>query len=192
MDINSLKNSPVFWSRLGFTYDPPVKNREGKPFAFSEDFSEQIKFHRDFLKAGVKIHTCILHLGWMGVNQFDYTLTDKVLEAIFSAGDDLLFIPRIKLNVPVDWCMENPEDVFVYYGGPTDIEGIRSLVGTDKHDYLGYESAEGYYMSGDSVEKRPNVGGLIARQSFSSRKSTNFLPVTRSTAAPHIHVAAVL
>lgn len=170
MDINSLKKSPVFWSRLGFTYDPPVKNREGKPFAFNEDFSEQIKFHRDFLKAGVKIHTCILHLGWMGVNQFDYTLTDKVLEAIFSAGEDLLFIPRIKLNVPVDWCMENPEDVFVYYGGPTDIEGIRSLVGTDKHDYLGYESAEGYYMSGDSVEKRPNVGGLIARQSFSSKK----------------------
>ena len=32
MDINIardfLKNNPVFWSRLGFCYDPPLKNEQ--------------------------------------------------------------------------------------------------------------------------------------------------------------------
>lgn len=165
-----LKNNPVFWSRLGFCYDPPIKNQNGKPLVFTENFEKQIESHRDFSVAGVKIHTCILHLGWMGVNEYDYSLTDRVVEAIFSSDEDIFFIPRIKLNVPVDWCRENPEDVFVYYGGPKTKEEIAALVGTEKQDYFGYEAPDGYYRSGDYVDKRANVGGVIARQSFSSKK----------------------
>ncbi len=173
MKNDLLKNNPVFWSRLGFCYDPPLKNESGKPLVFTENFEKQIASHKDFLQSGVRIHTCILHLGWMGVNEYDYSLTDRVVESVFSLGEDVYFIPRIKLNVPVDWCRENPEDVFVYYGGPKTPEEIRALVGTSKHDYFGYEAESGYYRSGDYVDKRPNVGGMIARQSFSSKKWLN-------------------
>ncbi len=170
MNADYLKNNPVFWSRLGFCYDPPLPNDKGEPLVFTENFDKYLKTHREFYEAGVKIHTSILHSGWVGVDKYDYTLTDRVLDAVFSVGDDVLYIPRIKLNVPVDWCYENPEDVFVYYGGPTTAEEIRSLVGTEKHDYLGYDSPNGYYRAGDYKDPRPNVNGLIARQSFSSKK----------------------
>lgn len=169
-DLEFLKNNPVFWSRLGFCYDPPIENERGEPLVFTENFEKYVSTHRDFLTAGVKIHTSILHSGWVGVDKYDYTLTDRVLDAVFSAGDDVLYIPRIKLNVPIDWCYENPEDVFVYYGGPDTADGIRELVGTERQDYLGYESPSGYYRAGDYVDTRPNVGGLIARQSFSSER----------------------
>ncbi len=169
-DNNFLKNRPVFWSRLGFSYDPPMKNDQGKPLVFTENFDKYLSTHVDFLNAGVVIHTSILHLGWMGVDEYDYSLTDRSLESIFSAGEDVYYIPRIKLNVPVDWCRENPEEVFVYYGGPQTKEEIAALVGTEAQDYLGYEAPNGYYRAGDYVDTRPNVNGMIARQSFSSKK----------------------
>ena len=177
MDINTakkfLKENPVFWSRLGFCYDPPLKNAEGRPLVFNEDLEKFAKTHRSFTEAGVKIHSSILHSGWVGVDEYDYSLTDRVLDAVFRENQDIYYIPRIKLNVPVDWCYENPEDVFVYYGGPQSADEIRKLVGTAKHDYIGYESETGYYASsrdGGFKDTRPNVGGVIARQSFSSEK----------------------
>ena len=170
MNIDFLKKNPIFWSRLGFCYDPPLKNAAGKPFAFTENFEKQISYHRDFNLAGVNLHTSVLHLGWMGVNEYDYSLTDRVLDAVFSSGDDVYYIPRIKVNVPIDWCFENPEEVFVYSDGPRTADEIKALVGTEKQDYLGYDTPDGYYKSGDFVDRRPNVGGVIARQSFSSRK----------------------
>lgn len=168
--IALLKDNPVFWSRLGFCYDPPLKNEKGLPLVFTEDLSKYGKYHNDFSKAGVHIHTCILHAGWMGVDEYDYSLTDRVLDEIFLSDPDGYFIPRIKLNVPIDWCFENPEEVFVYPEGPTDKGAIRALVGTEKQDYIGYEAPNGYYMAGDFVDTRPNVGGVIARQSFASKK----------------------
>ena len=165
-----LKQHPVFWSRLGFPYDPPLKNEHGAPLVFTENFDKQLSTHRDFMAAGVKIHTSILHLGWMGINEYDYSLTDRVLNSLFAQRDDIYSIPRIKLNVPIDWCKANPEEVFVYFGGPETAEEIASLVGTEQHDYLGYEAPNGYYRAGDYVDPRPNVGGMIARQSFSSQK----------------------
>lgn len=165
-----LKNNPVFYSRLGFGYDPPLKNAQGKPLVFTEDLDRYALSHRSFSDAGVKIHTCLLHAGWMGIDEFDYSLTDRVVESLFRHNPDAYYIPRIKLNVPVDWCRENPEEVFVYYEGPRDAEPIRALVGTEKHDWLGYNAPNGYYQAGDYIDPRPNVGGVIARQSFSSKK----------------------
>ena len=171
--IKFVKNNPVFWSRLGFCYDPPLKNEQGRPLCFVEDLDSFGKYHRQFDKAGVKIHTCILHLGWVGVDEYDYSLTDRVLEEVFKDNPEGYFIPRVKLNVPVEWCRENPEEVFVYYGGPETKEEIMELVGTLKQDYLGYEAPGGYGFcstAGGFIDPRPNVGGLISRQSFSSKK----------------------
>ena len=171
--IKLLKNNSVFWSRIGFFHDPPLWDKNGKMIIFGEELDHFEKFHRDFTAAGVKIHTSILFNGWIGVNKYDYKFTDQVMDTIFKNNKDIWYIPRIKLNVPLDWGKENPEDVFVYYDGPRDKEEIRKLVNTDKHDILGYESAKGYQAVGDGKNNRPNVGGLISNQSFSSKKWLN-------------------
>lgn len=170
--VELLRTNPVFWSRLGWCYDPPISDKNGEPLVFSKNFSKEVKFHTDFVKAGVKLHTSILHTGWVGVDKYDYSVTDQTLDAVFGIDDSIYYIPRIKLNVPVDWCAENPTEVFVYDNGPRDAEGIKELVGTLKHDILGYESEEGYYdaNSKNNPAARPNVGGVIALQSFSSQK----------------------
>ena len=165
-----LRDNPVFWSRLGFAYDPPMKNDEGRPLVFTENLDSYGKFHRAFGKAGVKIHTSILHSGWVGVDEYDYSLTDRVLDEVFKDNPDIYYIPRIKLNVPVDWCAKYPEDVFVYPEGPETADEIKALVGTLRHDWLGYDAPHGYYMAGDYTDTRPNLGGVIARQSFSSKQ----------------------
>ena len=54
--------------------------------------------------------------------------------------------------------------------GPREKEAIRALVGTPKHDLLGYQSPRGYYTAGGWQDDRPNVGGVIGNQSFSSQK----------------------
>lgn len=168
--LDILRRNPVFWSRLGFCYDPPMLDENGNPLVFNSDFTYQLKIHDDFSDAGVRIHTCILHNGWIGVDKFDYSLCDRVLEAIFSSGKCDYFIPRIKLNVPVEWCKENPTEVCVYEDGPRTADEIRNLVGTLKHDYLGYDSKVGYYNANGWQDPRPNVGGVISNQSFSSKK----------------------
>lgn len=167
--IEFLRNNPVFWSRLGFCYDPPGLGSDGKPIVFSKDFSRFSKYHKDFFKAGIRVHTSILHSGWVGVNKYDYSLTDRVLEEIFRDNEDIYYIPRIKLNPPVEWTAQNPEDVFVYFE-PLPKEEIIKLINTEKQDWLGYEAPNGYYQSGDYIDTRPNVNGRIALQSFSSEK----------------------
>lgn len=171
--LHLIKNNPVFWSRLGFCYDPPLKNEKGAPLCFVEDLSTFGNYHRAFTAHGVKIHTCILHSGWVGVDEYDYSLTDRVLEEVFKDDPDIYFIPRIKVNVPVSWCEQNPEEVFCYYGAPETAEGVRALVGTLRQDYLGYEAPKGYAYcttAGSFIDPRPNVGGIISLQSFSSEK----------------------
>lgn len=161
-----LKNHIIFWSRLGFGFDPPFLNEKGQPVLFNESLSE-LKYHKSLYEKGIKIHSFIVNSGWIGVNQYDYTVTDRVMDAAASIGEDVLLIPRVKLNPPIDWCKENPEELFVYHGGPSDQSEIRAIVGTEKHDILGYEAPNGYYM-GDPKYNRPNVGGTVSRQSFSS------------------------
>lgn len=167
--LEVLRNHPVFWSRLGFCYDPPLRHADGSLIVMNPTFSEA-ETHASFEAAGVHIHTCILSSGWTGVEEYDYTLCDRVLSEVFETGNAQWFIPRIKLNVPVDWCRENPEEIAVYHNGPRNAEDIRALVGTLRHDYLGYRSPKGYYNSNGWQDPRPNVDGLISLQSFSSEK----------------------
>ena len=95
--ISYIKENPVFWSRLGFCYDPPLKNDKGEPLCFVEDLGRYGRLHREFSDIGVKIHTCILHSGWVGVDEYDYSLTDRVVEEIFKENPDAYFIPRVNL-----------------------------------------------------------------------------------------------
>ncbi|MBE6629453.1 MAG: hypothetical protein E7624_01215 [Ruminococcaceae bacterium] len=167
--LHLLRTTPLFWSRLGFCYDPPLYHENGERIVFNDTYSEA-KTHADFTAAGVTLHTCILDSGWVGIDTYDYTLCDRVLHEVFEVGKAAYYIPRIKLNVPQDWCAAYPEEVCVYEDGPRDAEGVRALVDTLKQDILGYDSEVGYYNANGWQDTRPNVGGVIARQSFSSKK----------------------
>ncbi len=171
LDCQWLRTHPAFWSRLGFHYDPPRFGKDGKIIRLFRSFEEQETIHREMYEAGIRLHSSILFSGWSGVGRFDYELTDRTLESIFSCGKDILYIPRVKLNVPVDWCAAFPEDVCVYYDGPRDAESIRARVGTPQQDMLGYNSQIGYTVpDGVFTDDRPNVNGLIALQSLSSQR----------------------
>lgn len=171
LTMEFLRDNPMFWSRLGFCYDPPTKGEDGFPIVFSKNYDKFINYHRMFAEAGVKVHTSILHSGWVGVDEYDYLETDKVIESIMQIND-IYYMPRIKLNVPVSWCKDNPEDVFVY-DKPLTKDEILNAVDTTKQDILGYESSRGYYQAGEYIDTRPNVGGIISLQSLSSKKWLN-------------------
>lgn len=167
--LHFLSQNSVFFSRLGFGYDPPKLDENGQQILFDRDFKKFIDTHREFYEAGVAVHTFILPSGWIGDGEFDYTATDEVLDAFFSALPSLYVLPRIKLNAPVSWCMAHPEDVFVYDGGPKNAKEIKAFVGGLKQDILGYDSLAGYSVNGGTFrDNRPNVGGVIGLQSFSS------------------------
>jgi len=166
--LQLLRDCPVFWSRLGFCYDPPRADAQGRQIIFNRDFARYRKLHDAFQAAGVTLHTNILHSGWIGDGQYDYTATDETLDALLKDAPDRLYIPRVKLNVPVDWCRNHPEDVLVYYGGPQTSEEIAAMVDTPLHDWFGGDG-DGYPVNGGFYkDDRPNYGGMISRQSFSS------------------------
>jgi len=160
-----LKSRSVFWSKLGFVYQPPRFYPDGRQIVLY-NLDDCVREHRRMYQAGIRLHSSILFSGWTGDNCYDDTETDRTLKAIFNCGDDLKYIPRIKLDVPLDWGKTHPEDMAVYYGGPQDAEQIRATVDTLRHDILGYD-APGYYAEG-FVDDRPNRGGVIGNQSFSS------------------------
>lgn len=177
VNINELlKKEPVFWGRLGWSYCPPRVDENGKVVMLVNDDRPEQKFYSDVAeKAGVKVHSSIVFSGWVAPHKFDYAAVDETLEKVFSSiGEDCLFIPRIKLDVPPAWCAENPQDTTVYYPAVNISESeIVELVGTPAHDWSGMEWPKGYNGYGnkrDRVDDRPNVHGLIGLQSFSSEK----------------------
>ena len=163
---NILKGKSLFWSRIGFEMDPARYDEQGKLIEFGGDYAKCARYHKDMHRLGINIHTSILFSGWVGEDQYDYTLTDRTLDTLFSElPEDAFYIPRVKLNAPVEWSKKHPEELLVYYGGNDDPEYIRPRVGSLEQDLLGYEAPNGYYMGKD---KRPNVNGFFSNQSFAS------------------------
>ena len=164
-----LRREAGFWSRMGWHHDPPLLNAQGKIAACGE-YAACRRFHQDFYRSGVRVHSSILFSGWADVGRIDYSETDRALENIFAdKGDDFFYIPRVKLNVPVNWGRENPEEMTVYYPGFSDPAEIRKRVNTPEHDFCGWDEQENW-MGRALGCVRANVGGLIGNQSFSSEK----------------------
>ncbi len=166
MDKSILRDQTIFWSRLGIGIGHKAFDEDGNPAIGNDTFSE-LQDHQDFYKRGIKLHSFILEAGWVGDGVYNFTTTDRTMDAACKIGDDVLLIPRIKLDPPYDWLKKYPEEVFVYYDGPRTPEEISALVDTPLHDCLGYDAPNGMYM-GNPKYTRPNVGGKISNHSFSS------------------------
>ena len=104
-----LQNNSVFWSRLGWPYNPPVLDENGNARMMLSDDSPEKKFHGDFDRAGIKIHSTILFSGWIAPAKYDYRATDNALDDLFaSVGKDSMYIPRNRQGArrPICVCRE--------------------------------------------------------------------------------------
>ncbi len=140
--LEFLRENPIFWSRFGIEYSNPADWEKHEINALR---------HKALYEKGIVIHSSCFPLGWVGPDQYDYTLADRLFELLFTTAPHIYFLPRIKLDVPKGWCAAHPEDVFVYAGGPRTKEEIAALVGTE---------AQGSHP--------PKQAHRIAQQSFSS------------------------
>ena len=165
-----LKDHPIFWSRLGGEWYPPLYDPQGNPYYgwTEEEISTMQRYHRDFAAAGVHTHSMILDAGWCAENSYDYRVTDMQLRHLFEADPDGYVLPRIKLDAPLDWCRNHPEDVFLYANGKGLSAGeIAALVGTPSQSYWQYKVPEWYEKYEDFQKETPL---LIDAQSFSSKR----------------------
>ena len=118
-----LKKNPIFWSLFGH------ESKSG-----NWDVHQcNAQRHKAMFDQGILVHSSVIPSGWVGPDAYDYTELDRLLEMLFTAAPEILFLPRVKLNVPKGWCRLYPEDVFVYSKGPCTREEILAAVDTEVH-----------------------------------------------------------
>ena len=159
--LHILATEPQFWSRIGFAQDPTRLDEKGNPKFYDSSFNAHSNTCNAFEEAGVKLFTSILHNGWVGVDKYNYAATDLTLDTILKDHPKRLYLPRIKLNVPIEWALANPEELYASYKAPRDKEGILRLA----KKMTKYWATSGWSWSGV-----PDDEGRIGLQSFSSEK----------------------
>lgn len=70
-------------------------------------------YYMDFKKAGIRIVTWRMPIGWVGPKEFDYTMTDRCMEEFLSLDSEILFLPRIQLRGSSNdwWCQKHTEEL---------------------------------------------------------------------------------
>jgi len=125
-----------------------------------EEYRKSFKLYADrqlkLDEIGSSICSVLMPWWWIGIEQYDFTQFDEFMEALLKGHPDRWFVPRIKLEPPLDWQRAHPEELCVYWNGPATGEEIRNLVGTPLHDTAGH----------GGMKEPPQ---LISNQSFSSK-----------------------
>lgn len=158
--LNMVSSEPMFWSRIGFTKDPTRLDSTGNPLFYENNFNQSIKENREFEKAGVKVFTSILHNGWVGDNKYNYTAVDSTLNIVLKGHPDRYYLPRIKLNIPIEWALKNPEELYVSFKGPRNRDEILELA----------KKMSKYWDTAGWSGKVPDNEGRVGLQSFSSER----------------------
>lgn len=157
-NLEFITQEPAFWSRVGFAEDPTRIDENGNIVFYSDDWSNFIEEHKLFYQKGIKLHTTIIHNGWIDVDKYDFSAVDKTLHAICSIAKDIKYIPRIKLNPPINWCKQHPTEVYLNYNAPQDTKDIVKLINT----------LEPYYSTDGIKPNAPMQNGVAGLQSFCS------------------------
>jgi len=79
-------------------------------------------------RRGIHLFTTDLPHGWVGVDTYDFTGTDRTMAGLLEADPDVLFMPRVILSAPADWMDAHPEEV-VDYADPAGWEDERDWGG---------------------------------------------------------------
>lgn len=106
---------------------------------------------------GSDICSLLMPKWWLAIDQYDFKKVDKYVDALLKGYPSRYFVPRIKMEPPLDWQKANPTELCVYWNGPTTPEEIQQMVGTPYQDMQGWDD-----------DKKPYPDQRIAQQSFSS------------------------
>ena len=107
---------------------------------------------------GSYINTVPMPGWWVGIDKYDFTRFDRHMERLLKDHPERYFVPRLKMEPPIDWQKEHPEELCVYWNGPTTAEEIRDMIGTPYQDMAGWDG-----------DVKPYPDQRIAQQSFSSK-----------------------
>ncbi|MBO5215693.1 MAG: hypothetical protein J6B79_05845 [Clostridia bacterium] len=141
--IDYLRKNPIFWAKWCDGGDSTnYYSIEDALFDAQKDSDKYATTVKNIYDSGIEVFSVIIHNGWMGVDDFDYSCVDFQINRFFETVPNAYLIPRIRFNAPIDWCKKYPEDVHVYSHGPKTAEEIRALVDTKYHDKLGFPNSE--------------------------------------------------
>lgn len=141
-----LNNQP--WN---FYYVDPAP--EGTPYGSYYDVvmgvgtsskrSEEYHKRRERIdETGSVVNLMEIPSGWVGIDQYNFEMVDYMIGELLNGYPNRCFIPRIQLNVSKDWMIEHPEEICVYWNGPTTPEEIAAMVGTKYQDVHGWNCRE--------------------------------------------------
>ncbi len=159
-ELRILLEEPMFWSRLGMAEDPTRYGEDGRILFKEDDWSGYAAEHAAFLQVGVRVHTTVLHSGWVGVERYDYSGVDRTLEAICGISPELLYMPRIKLNAPIEWCLRYPQELYLAQAASRDAAGIRRAL----------ETQLPFFSTGGLAWDYDDQGRAVGLQSICSEK----------------------
>lgn len=147
--LDLMKRSPwnFYWIGTGH------RNNPDEEWAF-EAYDVRRK-QLDYI--GSTINTVPLPFWWVGIDTYDFTRIDRYVKILLDGHPERYCVPRLFMEPPLDWQKANPEELCVYYNGPTTAKEIRETVGTPYQDTLGWDDGT-----------KPYPDQRIAQQSFSS------------------------
>ena len=132
-----LRENPIFFSLVGGIGRFASKDADGNVVISPEveKMERHLRYTREFRQTGVRIYSTILDNGWVAPDTYDYTRVDYTLKRFFEAVPDGYLLPRIGMDVPIEWCRQNPEEVFLYVAGKgLSRDEVRARVATAKHE----------------------------------------------------------
>ena len=137
-----LRENPIFFSLVGGIGRFASKDCDGNVVISPEveKMERHLRYNREFRQTGVKLYSTPLDSGWVKPDTYDYTRVDYTLKRFFEAVPDGYLLPRIGVDVPVEWCCQNPEEVFLYVAGKgLTRDEVRERVATAKHECPFYD-----------------------------------------------------
>ena len=167
--IKILRETPLFLTRAGWTYHPPVLDENGRFLYGFPEYDAFIEICQRFYDAGVRVFLSNLPVGWIDEDKYDFSSLDETLDRLFAALPDALYIPRLRLDPPFAWMEKHPEEICVFEGESTDPQVIKELVKcgnvNNTYNMITKQLPNGLYPL--------RLDEPIGLQSFSSKKWLN-------------------
>jgi len=145
--VEFLRENPIFFSLVGGIGRYATREADGGVHVSPEvkKMAPHLRYNREFRQMGVRVYSTPLDNGWVAPDTYDYTRVDYTLKCFFEAVPDGYLLPRIGVDVPVEWCRQNPEEVFLYVAGKgLTRDEVQRRVATAKHECNFFELPDDY------------------------------------------------